>query len=100
MVAALHDDDAVAVQRARYGRRLHMLVDGLRTYGYDAHMPQGALYVWVHAKSGDCWNDMADLARLGVIASPGEFYGDPSSLRFSSTATDEAIREVVARLSA
>ncbi|SCC79826.1 succinyldiaminopimelate transaminase [Bifidobacterium commune] len=100
MVAALRDGDAVAVQRARYGRRLHMLVDGLRVYGYDARMPQGALYVWVRAKSGDCWNDMADLARLGIIASPGEFYGDPSSLRFSSTATDEAIREVVARLSA
>ncbi|MDF7640423.1 aminotransferase class I/II-fold pyridoxal phosphate-dependent enzyme [Bifidobacterium sp. ESL0784] len=98
MAAALGDSDAVRTQRARYNRRLHELVDGLRAYGYDAHMPQGALYVWVRAKSGDCWQDMADLARLGIIASPGEFYGAPTHLRFSATATDASIAEVVARL--
>ena len=54
-------------------------------------MPQGGLYVWVKALSGDCWNDMAALADLGIVPSPGEFYGAPDSLRFSSTADDETI---------
>ncbi|WEV59411.1 aminotransferase class I/II-fold pyridoxal phosphate-dependent enzyme [Bifidobacterium sp. ESL0728] len=98
MAAGLRDSDAVSAQHARYSKRLRELVDGLRAYGYDAYMPQGALYVWVRAKSNDCWQDMADLARLGIIASPGEFYGAPTYLRFSATATDASIAEVVSRL--
>ncbi|WEV42307.1 succinyldiaminopimelate transaminase [Bifidobacterium sp. ESL0682] len=98
MAEALRDSDAVSTQHARYASRLHQLVDALCAYGYDAHMPQGALYVWVRTKSGDCWQDMGDLARLGIIASPGEFYGAPAYLRFSATATDASIAEVVARL--
>ncbi|WEV65489.1 aminotransferase class I/II-fold pyridoxal phosphate-dependent enzyme [Bifidobacterium sp. ESL0764] len=99
MAAALHDTDAVRAQHARYSKRLRQLVGGLRAAGYDARMPQGALYVWTRARSGDCWQDMDDLARLGIIASPGEFYGDPTHLRFSATAPDAAIVEAVARLS-
>ncbi|WEV72167.1 aminotransferase class I/II-fold pyridoxal phosphate-dependent enzyme [Bifidobacterium sp. ESL0790] len=100
MAVAMGDTDDVVTQHARYERRLHALVAALRGHGYDAHMPQGALYVWVKARSGDCWTDLADLARLGIIASPGEFYGDPTSLRFSATATDSTIAEVSARLAA
>ena len=53
---------------------------------------------WVKAKSGDCWADMAELAKIGIIPSPGEFYGAPAYLRFSATATDEAIRSACERL--
>lgn len=98
MAAALRDTGSVAVQRDRYRARLTRLVAGLRAYGYDAHMPDGALYVWVKARSGDCWTDMADLAQLGIVPSPGEFYGAPAFLRFSSTAADEAVDAAAARL--
>lgn len=98
MAAGLRDTESTQAQRERYERRLHALVDGLQAYGYDAHMPAGALYVWVKTRSGDCWTDMAELAELGIIASPGEFYGAPAYLRFSATATDEAIAEACARL--
>ncbi|MBM6699996.1 succinyldiaminopimelate transaminase [Bifidobacterium pullorum subsp. saeculare] len=98
MAAALRNHDSVAEQRDRYRRRLEALVGGLRAHGYDAQMPAGALYVWVPARSGDCWTDMADLARIGIVPSPGEFYGAPEFLRFSATATDEAIDQAVARL--
>ncbi|PLS32045.1 succinyldiaminopimelate transaminase [Bifidobacterium margollesii] len=100
MVAGLRDMEAVATQRNRYRRRLETLVRGLRAAGYDAAMPQGALYVWVRSKSGDCWTDIDDLANLGIIVSPGEFYGDPAYLRVSSTASDEAIRTAATRLGA
>lgn len=86
MAAGLRDFDAAKTQWTRYRRRLKTLVGALRSAGYDARMPQGALYVWVRAKSGDCWRDMDDLAALGIIASPGEFYGAPECLRFSATA--------------
>lgn len=98
MAAALRDDEATAGQRERYRRRLTQLVEGLRAAGYDAAMPDGALYVWVKARSGDCWTDMESLATLGIVPSPGEFYDAPAYLRFSATATDEAITAAASRL--
>ncbi len=98
MRAALEDGDAVMAQREVYARRLHALAEGLRSYGYDAVMPQGGLYIWAQARSGDCWADMADLSRLGILASPGEFYGDGRYLRFSSTITDEQLELALGRL--
>ena len=98
MRAALEDGDAVMAQRDVYARRLHALAEGLRSYGYDAVMPQGGLYIWAQARSGDCWADMADLSRLGILASPGEFYGDGRYLRFSSTITDEQLELALGRL--
>ncbi|PST46620.1 succinyldiaminopimelate transaminase [Bifidobacterium callitrichos] len=100
MAAGLRDVESVREQWRRYHDRLIRLVDALRAHGYDTAMPSGALYAWVRAITGDCWADMADLARIGIIASPGEFYGAPAYLRFSATATDEAIDAACARLRA
>ena len=77
MAAGLRDFDAVKTQHSRY---------------------QGALYVWVKAKSGDCWEDLRQLAEIGIVASPGEFYGAPEYLRFSATASDAAIASAAERL--
>ncbi|MCT6900199.1 MAG: succinyldiaminopimelate transaminase [Bifidobacterium sp.] len=98
MRAALEDGEAVRVQRNIYARRLHVLAEALSSYGYDAVMPQGGLYIWAQARSGDCWADMADLSRLGILASPGEFYGDGHYLRFSSTIADEQLELALGRL--
>lgn len=100
MAAGLNDTASVYAQWNRYHNRLGALVHALKAYGYQAQMPSGALYVWVKAKSGDCWADMAELAKIGIIPSPGEFYGAPAYLRFSATATDEAIQSACERLAA
>lgn len=98
MAAGLRDLESVKVQHARYRERLGVLVSALRAYGYCTDMPQGALYVWVKAKSGDCWEDLRQLAEIGIVASPGEFYGAPEYLRFSATASDAAIASAAERL--
>lgn len=98
MAVGLRDLESVKTQRERYRERLGILVGALRAYGYCTDMPDGALYVWVKAKSGDCWEDMRQLAEIGIIASPGEFYGAPEYLRFSATASDEAIKSAAERL--
>ena len=98
MAAGLKDTAAVHEQWRRYRRRLSALVDALKAYGYSAQMPSGALYVWVKAKSGDCWEDLRQLAEIGIVASPGEFYGAPEYLRFSATASDAAIASAAERL--
>lgn len=100
MAVALEDGRSVGIQRGLYRRRFETLVNGLRAAGYDARVPQGALYVWVRAKSGDCWQDMAELARIGIVSSPGEFYGDPTRLRFSVTADGATLAEAARRLEA
>ncbi|MCH4158641.1 MAG: succinyldiaminopimelate transaminase [Bifidobacterium minimum] len=99
MVEALRDVQDVEAQADRYRSRLVRLVAALRDAGYDASMPQGGLYVWVRALSGDCWKDLGALAKLGIMASPGEFYGDGSRLRFSSTARDDDVDAACSRLS-
>lgn len=98
MKAGLDDVGAVLEQRERYRGRLKVLVEGLRAAGYAAHMPQGGLYVWVRALSGDCWTDIDRLARLGIVVSPGEFYGDRMCLRVSSTAPAAAVNAAAERL--
>ena len=98
MRAALEDGEAVMAQREIYSRRLRALAQALTAYGYDAVMPQGGLYIWAQARSGDCWADMADLARMGILASPGEFYGDSHRLRFSSTISDDQLELALERL--
>ena len=98
MRAALEDGEAVMAQREIYARRLRALAQALTSYGYDAVMPQGGLYIWAQARSGDCWADMADLARMGILASPGEFYGDSHRLRFSSTISDDQLELALERL--
>lgn len=98
MVAGLEDTKAVQEQASMYKNRLEKIVKALQAYGYDAHMPQGALYVWVHALGADCWEDMDVLSRIGIIASPGEFYGASNYLRFSATVSDEIISQACERL--
>lgn len=98
MAAGLRDTQAARTQWKRYYDRLARLVEALRAYGYRASMPDGALYVWVKTLNGDCWADMAELAKLGIVPSPGEFYGAVEYLRFSATASDEAIDAACARL--
>lgn len=100
MAAGLTDSQSVVFQRDRYRKRLNALVDGLVSAGYAATMPEGGLYVWVRALSGDCWHDIERLARWGIVPSPGEFYGDAAWLRFSSTASDDDIAAAAARLRA
>ncbi|WP_300766008.1 succinyldiaminopimelate transaminase [uncultured Bifidobacterium sp.] len=99
MVGALRGVRDVNEQASRYHSRLTRIVGALSTAGYDASMPEGGLYVWVRALGCDCWEDMRNLARVGVLASPGEFYGDSRYLRFSATARDADIDTACERIS-
>ncbi len=97
--AALNEDKTAEKQREIYKKRLEKLVEALKSFGYDAKMPAGGLYVWVKALSGDCWTDLEILAKkTGIVASPGEFYADSSYVRFSVTASDEDVESAAKAL--
>jgi succinyldiaminopimelate transaminase len=76
-VAALGDQSEVEVQRSRYRGRLETLAASLEGVGLPVELPGGGFYLWVPAPEGDSWALAARLAEsLGVVGSPGEFYGD------------------------
>ncbi|MEZ5164270.1 MAG: aminotransferase class I/II-fold pyridoxal phosphate-dependent enzyme [Bifidobacterium adolescentis] len=98
MAAGLRDLESGSRFSMHYRERLGVLVSALRAYGYCTDMPDGALYVWVRAKSGDCWTDGSSLPRLASSPAPASSSGAPECLRFSTTASDEAIASAAERL--
>jgi len=93
-VAALGDQRHVEDQRRRYLARLERLASILERCGLPATLPQGGFYLWVPAPDGDAWALVERIAtRLGVVASPGEFYGDAGAghVRLAVVQPDDAL---------
>ena len=100
MVAALSDEEHVAQQRARYNSRRATLAPALRAAGFTIENSEAGLYIWA-TRNENCWDSVSWLAELGIIATPGIFYGDlgASHIRIAMTATDAQISEAAARIS-
>ncbi|MCU1444362.1 succinyldiaminopimelate transaminase [Cryobacterium sp.] len=101
MVAALGDDEHVAVQRERYRARREVLLPALVAAGFHIDNSEAGLYLWASA-GVDAWDSIRQLAALGILAGPGPFYGAfyPRHVRFSLTASDERINAAAERLRA
>ena len=99
MVAALSDDIHVAEQRARYNARRATLLPALTAAGFSIDHSEAGLYIWASRRE-DCWDSVAWLAELGIIATPGIFYGELGSqhIRIAMTATDAQINEAARRI--
>ncbi|MFE5506531.1 succinyldiaminopimelate transaminase [Amycolatopsis japonica] len=101
MVAALKDDEALAVQRERYARRRLVLRKALLDSGFEISHSEAGLYLW--STRGESTLDTVDwLAGRGILAAPGTFYGPTGGnhVRIALTATDERIDAAVERLTA
>ncbi|HST66749.1 MAG TPA: aminotransferase class I/II-fold pyridoxal phosphate-dependent enzyme, partial [Mycobacteriales bacterium] len=99
--AAAYDDDAhVAEQRARYAGRRELLRPALEKAGYTVEHSGAGLYLWA-TRGRDCWDEVAELARLGILVAPGTFYGPAGArhVRVALTATDERVAAAADRLS-
>ena len=101
MVAALSDDTHVAEQRARYNARRAKLVPALISAGFTIENSEAGLYIWA-SRNENCWDSVAWLADLGIIATPGIFYGELGAryIRIAMTATDEQIHTAADRIHA
>ena len=98
MIAALSDSHHVADQRARYNARKDVLIPALVAAGFTIDFSDAGLYLWA-TRNEDCWQSVAWLASLGILATPGIFYGDATHVRIAMTATDAQINEAAARIS-
>jgi succinyldiaminopimelate transaminase len=101
MIAALSDDHHVQEQRNRYNHRKALLTPALIAAGFRIEHSEAGLYLWA-TRDEDCWKSVDWLASLGIITTPGIFYGQPGArfIRIAMTATDEAITQAAARISA
>ena len=93
-IAAWGDDAHVDVQAVTYRTRLERLIGQLGRLGIPAVMPGGAFYLWVAAPDGDAWALAHRLAAdVGMVVSPGEFYGDAaaSHIRVAAVQPDAAL---------
>ncbi len=78
-IAAYEDGDHVTAQREIYRTRMEAMIKRLAELGVDCEMPSGGFYLWAKAPNGDGWDFARTLAtELGVVVSPGEFYGNVS----------------------
>lgn len=100
MVAALSDEIHVNEQRARYNARRAVLTPALVAAGFKIEESAAGLYIWC-TRSEDCWKSVEWLAKLGIVATPGSFYGELGAtyIRIAMTATDSQIKDAAARIS-
>ena len=99
MVAAFGDDAHVREQRERYRARRARLEPALRRAGFRIDDSEAGLFLWA-TKGAPALETVAELAELGILVVPGDFYGEPAAthVRIALTATDAAIADAVARL--
>ena len=99
IIAALSESTHVVEQRARYNARRATLRPVLNSVGFSIEESAAGLYIWA-TRNEDCWVSVDWLAELGILATPGIFYGKKgaSHIRIALTATDAQIRAAAARL--
>ncbi len=100
MTAALSDDRHADEQHARYARRREILRPALEQAGWLVSHSQAGLYLWAAHPDLGCWDSVSALAEIGILVSPGQFYGSAGTrhIRVALTATDEQIADAVIRL--
>jgi succinyldiaminopimelate transaminase len=100
MTAALADDAHAEVQHARYARRRGILRPALEQAGWVVSHSEAGLYLWAAHPRYDCWESVRVLSEIGILVSPGEFYGPAGvgHIRVALTATDERIAAAAGRL--
>ncbi|MEY2815057.1 MAG: hypothetical protein RIS05_805 [Actinomycetota bacterium] len=99
MTAALKDDDHVAQARARYNARRATLKPALLAAGFRIEESAAGLYLWC-TRDEDAWSSVDWLSQLGILATPGSFYGPDGArhIRIAMTATDAAIADAAQRI--
>jgi succinyldiaminopimelate transaminase len=100
MIAALSDSSHVAEQCNRYNSRRAKLIPALQGAGFEIHDSAAGLYIWT-TRNESAWDSVSWLADIGIIATPGIFYGDKGAqfIRIAMTATNQQISDAADRIS-
>jgi aspartate/methionine/tyrosine aminotransferase len=101
LLAVLSDDEHVHAQRERYRARRTVLLGALEATDLVVEHSEAGLYLWV-SRGENCWDTVSWCAELGILVTPGDFYGPLGAqhVRIALTATDDDIAEAARRLQA
>ena len=99
MTAALGDEVHVAEQAKRYAARREVLSAALVAAGFKIDFSNAGLYIWC-SRGEDSWDSVSWLAEIGILATPGIFYGQAGAkhIRIAMTATDAQIADAASRI--
>ena len=97
MIAALGDQAHVDEQKERYRARRVILRTALEAANYRIDHSEAGLYLWA-TRGVSAWDAVAEFAKLGILVTPGDFYGDENHVRIALTATDADIAAAAQRL--
>ncbi|MDY5584947.1 MAG: succinyldiaminopimelate transaminase [Arcanobacterium sp.] len=103
MIAAATNPEHIVEQREVYRRRRNILLAAVQKFGLrNDPLNRAGLYLWVDDPKGDrrAADLVQDFAELGIIVTPGSFYGEDGVkfVRISLTASDEEIEAAAQRL--
>lgn len=85
-----------------FEERRDVLVDGLKSLGWEFEKPKATFYVWVPAPKGETSSTFAEklLEKAGILVVPGNGYGQTGEgyVRFAITLTKEKIKKAIQRM--
>ena len=98
------DQQCLADMREIYTERRDILVAGLKKLGINVEPPKATFYVWFEAPAGYDSSSFAALLleKAGIVATPGNGFGDPGEgyVRMALTVSKERLQEAVERIAA
>ena len=99
LTTALMDEAHVKEQADRYLNRRKILQPALARAGFRIEYSDAGLYIWC-SRDESAWDSIDWLAGLGILATPGSFYGSAGQnfIRVALTASDEKITEAAERI--
>jgi len=99
MAVALSEQSHVDKQAGRYRARRDRLATALNNAGFKIEFSKAGLYIWCSRDEKD-WDSVAWFAGLGILVTPGSFYGAKGSnhVRIALTASDEDISSAAQRI--
>lgn len=96
------DQECVRQMRELYTERRDVLVAGLRKLGLKVDPPRATFYIWFEVPAGTTSAEYAGmlLERAGIVATPGNGFGDPGEgyVRMALTVSSDRLREAVERM--
>lgn len=97
---ALGDDDHVETQCDRYRARRELVVAALEGTGVRHEGGPGTFYLWLADDRRDAWALAGEFAKAGIVAAPGDLYGESPAVhvRVALVAPLERLEPAVARL--
>ncbi len=102
-IAAFKTDEAELQElMSIYQHRRDLVIEGLRSLGWQIEAPKATLYVWVPVPKGYTSKEFVTLLleKCGIIVPPGNGYGDRGEgfFRIALTVADSRLKEAIERM--